>query len=135
MKFLEKLFSAEQGSRIHPALEQPEREAIVDLLIIAIYVDNHLSLAESAELEESAGVLGWESVTDLDTYISTATARARDARSAESLRAEYIQHAVERLSSDASKERALELLNKVFLADGKNEVEKAFFKQVETALG
>ncbi len=134
MKFLEKLFGAEQGSKLHPALGQAEREAIVDLLIMAIYVDNHLSLAESKELEESTDALGWESVTDLETYISTATARARDARSDEGLRAEYINFVAERLTTYAGKERALELLNKVFLADGKNEVEKAFFKQVEAVL-
>lgn len=134
MKFLEKLFRAEQEAN-QPAVMQSEREAIVDLLIMAIYVDNHLSLAESAELEESAGVLGWESVTDLDTYISTATARARNARSDEGLRGDYIAFAAERLAGAAAKERALELLDKVFLADGKNDVEAAFLEQVEAALG
>ena len=62
MKFLEKLFSSEQGSSLHPAVAQVEREAIIDLLLLAIYVDNHLSLGESGVFGQGSG--GAQSVAD-----------------------------------------------------------------------
>lgn len=133
MKFLEKLFFSDEGSSLHPAIEQPEREAIIDLLLLAIYVDGHLSLAESSEFDSAADSLGWDSSTGPSIYISTATDRARNARSSEDSVSEFIAFAAQRLTSAGSKERALVLLNRLFTSDGKTETEKAFFKQVEAA--
>ncbi len=133
MEFLEKLFSGDQGSSLHPAVTQAEREAIIDLLLLAIYIDGHLSLAESNEFNSAADSLGWESSTGPSVYISTATDRARNARTSEDSVAELIRFVALRLSSAGSKERALVLLNRLLTSDGKTEKEKVFFKQVEAA--
>ena len=133
MKFLEKLFGDETRSSLHPELQQSEREAIIDLLLIAIYVDSHLSLSESKEFDDAADSMGWNSNTGPSVYISNATDRARTALSSEESIASFIGFAAERLTSVGSKERALELLNRLFMSDGKTEKEKAFFKQVEAA--
>lgn len=133
MRFLEKLFGAEPRSSLHPELQQPEREAVIDLLLMAIYVDDHLSLSESKELDDSTESLGWDSSTGVSVYISTATDRARTARSSEAATAQFIDYAAERLSSKAARQRALELLNRLFMADGKTDKEKVFFNKVETA--
>ena len=132
MKFLEKLFSAEQGSSLHGALQQPEREAIIDLLLLAVYIDNHLSLSETTEFDAATEALGWDSSTGPSIYINSATTRARDVRLSEDAVAEFIHFANKRLASPASKERALVLLNRLLMSDGKTDKEKAFFKQVET---
>ena len=131
MKFLEKLFGDETRSSRHSELQQPEREAIIDLLLMAIYVDDHLSLSETKQLDESTETLGWASSTGLTVYISTATNRVRTARSSEEATAQFVDYVGERLKSDGAKERALELLNRLFMADGKTEKEKVFFDQVE----
>ncbi len=131
MKFLEKLFSAEQGSSLHGALQQPEREAIIDLLLLGIYIDNHLSLGETSEFDASTESLGWDSTTGPSIYISNATTRARDVRLSEDAIAEFIRFAASRLTSAGSKERALTLLNRLLMSDGKTEKEADFFKQVE----
>jgi lysyl-tRNA synthetase class I len=133
MKFLEKLFGAEPKSSLHPELEQAEREAIIDLLLLAIYVDDHLSLSESKVFDDAADSMGWDSTTGPSLYINNATERARTARSSEEGTARLINYVAERLSSVGSKERALELLNRLFMADGKTDTEKAFFKQVEAS--
>jgi hypothetical protein len=133
MKFLEKLFSSEQGSSLHGSMEQPEREAIIDLLLLGIYIDNHLSLSETSEFDTSTESLGWDSQTGPSIYISNATNRARDARSNEAATAELIAFVARRLTSVGSKDRALSLLNRLLMSDGKTEKETAFFKQVETA--
>ncbi|CAA6676740.1 MULTISPECIES: hypothetical protein [unclassified Lentimonas] len=131
MKFLEKLFSAEQGSSLHGQLQQPEREAIVDLLLLGVYIDNHLSLSETSEFDSATEALGWESMTGPSIYINSATNRARDVRLSEDATAEFIRFAAQRLTSAGSKERALVLLNRLLMSDGKTDKEKAFFSQVE----
>ncbi len=133
MKFLEKLFHHEHGSSLHAALQQPEREAILDLLLLATYVDDFLSLSETKEFDDAADSLGWESATALDVYISNATSRVRNARASEESVAELIAFVAQRLTSVGSKECALTLLNRLFMADGKTAEESAFFKQVEAA--
>ena len=133
MKFLEKLFSSEQGSSLHGALQQPEREAIIDLLLLAIYVDNHVSLGETQEFDDATDALGWDSTTGPFVYINAATSRARDVRLSEDAIGEFIRFAASRLTSAGSKARALTLLNRLLMSDGKTEKEAAFFKQVEAA--
>lgn len=132
MKFIEKLFSKAQGSSLHPSLVQSEREAIIDLLLLAAYADNHLSFNESREFDEATESLGWDSSTGVSVYLSNATDRARNALGNEGPLIEYV---AERLNTPASKDRALELLNRLFIADGKDEKEQAFFKRVEVAFG
>lgn len=131
MKFLEKLFSPEPVSSLHPALEQAEREAIIDLLLLAVYADNHLSLSESGEFDATAESLGWDSITAPSIYINNATNRAREAHSSEAATAELIRFVAKRLTSVGSKARALDLLNRLLMSDGKTDKEMAFFKQVE----
>lgn len=133
MKFLEKLFGGETRSALHPELQQPEREAIIDLLLMAIYVDDHLSLSETKEFDDTAESLGWDSNTGLSVYIDSATDRARTARSSEEGTDEMVGFIAERLTSKGSKERALTLLNHLFMADGKTDKEKDFFSKVEAA--
>jgi hypothetical protein len=131
MKFLEKLFSAEQGSSLHGSIEQPEREAMIDLLLLGTYVDRHISLSESKAFDDAADALGWDSQTGPSIYISNATSRARDAHRSEATTAELIAFIARRLTSVGAKERALSLLNRLFMADGRTEKEAEFFKQVE----
>ncbi|MGB0744789.1 MAG: hypothetical protein ACPGSB_09710 [Opitutales bacterium] len=133
MKFLEKLFGAESKSTLHPELQQSEREAVIDLLLMAIYVDDHLSLSETKEFDDTTDTLGWDSNTGLSVYISSATDRARTARTSEEGTEAFISFVAERLNSKGSKERALTLLNHLFMADGKTDKEKDFFSKVEAA--
>lgn len=114
-------------------MEQPEREAIIDLLLLSTYIDRHLSLSESNAFDDAAESLGWDSQTGPSIYISNATNRARDTGSSEAATAELIAFVARRLTSVGSKERALSLLNRLLMSDGKTEKEADFFKQVEGA--
>ncbi|WPJ98080.1 hypothetical protein SH580_10250 [Coraliomargarita algicola] len=134
MKFLEKLFSQESRATPESELQQAEREAIIDLLLMAIYVDQHLSLAETKEFDHAADSLGWDSSTGPSVYICNATDRARTARISEELTADFIAYVAERLSEN-SKPRALELLNRLFQSDGLTDKEKGFLQQVRVAFG
>lgn len=135
MKFLQNLFTPEPAKKhLYDAFTQGEREAIVDLLLLSIYSDNHISYAESVELEDSIKNMGWESDIPSETYIQTATARARSARISETATNDFLEFIATRLESPPAKTRALELLDRLLASDGTSDSEKAFFKTVEAKL-
>ena len=56
-------------------LTQPQREAVFDLLLLGMYADGNLKLAENAQVFSLTEQLGWESYQDRSEYSETATAR------------------------------------------------------------
>ena len=134
MEILKKLFASEPISRASEELEQIEKEAIVDLLLIAIYADNHLSLAENEILKEEVDKFSWEASIPLDIYFKDATSRARNALDSDKTVEAYLETISSRLSSRYSKSKALDLLSKLFHSDGKVDSEKAFTLKVRKAL-
>ena len=134
MKFLKKLFAdTPKNSSTQPPINQTESEAIIDLLVLGIYGDDHLSLNESQELDAAANSLTWQSKQDISVYIDNAIVRVRNARLNEEATGEFIHSIARRLTSPGVKERALELLNRLLRSDGKNEAEKAFFRKIEAS--
>lgn len=132
LKLFEKLFASSTISTT--SIAQSEREAIIDLLLMAIYADNHISLDESQALEDSIDGLGWESGTGLSMYINDATNKVRDAQVDEATSKDFIENIATRLDSKASKEKALSLLIALFDADGTSVEEASFYKQIEYKL-
>ena len=132
MKFLKNLFSElSKDSSTKPKLKQPESEAVIDLMLLGIYGDDHFSLSESRELDAISNSLAWKSNQDLSVYIDNAVVRVRNARLSDEATDEFIQYIARRLTSPGAKEYALELLNRLLRSDGKNEVEKVLFKKIE----
>lgn len=132
MKIFERLF--DKDSKPQDELTQPEREAIVDLLTLAVYIDNHLSVAENEAFDSMTGKLNWESDRDLSHYIYHATERARHARTDEGAVNEYLSFVAERLESRTSVSHALDLLHRLFSADGSHEKESHFYRTAESVL-
>lgn len=123
MDFLSRLFGR-RGSK--DGLQQAHREAILDLLLFALYADNQLSLAEEEVLHKQSENMVWEAVTPLDSYLDQATSKARAAQSSEATRSAYLKRVCGRLDSPVARERALSLLTELFEADGASEPELAF---------
>jgi len=105
MEILKKLFASEPISRASEELEQKEKEAIIDLLLIATYADNHLSLAENEMFKEEVDKFSWEANTPLDTYLNDATNRARSALDSDETVEAYLETTPESLSSISSSSR------------------------------
>lgn len=132
VKILERLFDRETKPR--DELSQTEREAIVDLLTLGVYVDGHLSVAEDEAFETLTGKMNWESDQDLSYYVYNATERARHARTDEGAIQEYLGFVGERLTSHTSASHALDLLHSLFSADGSHEKESQFYRTAEVIL-
>jgi hypothetical protein len=99
-------------------LAQSEREAIVDLLHLLLYADNHLSLKEGRFIADVVEVIGWDLNLSFSSYEARSIAAARAARADEKSKVNFIEHARARLESTASRELALNLCGDLAAADG-----------------
>lgn len=133
MKILEKLFRSKISYEDTAAdgLSQPEREAILDLMLLGIYADNHLSLAEDALIQAQAERLDWESGTSIDVYMALATDRARTASQSDEQEDQFLRFIGQRLNSDTAKNQALGLARDLFLSDGETAAETAFVERLQ----
>lgn len=134
---LGKLFALFDGDEDEPArdgLEQPQREALIDLLLLAMYADNHLALSEKEQLEGQLQTFDWRSGTTPDIYIEEATAKVRAADKADDTRDEFIGDISTRLATADARELGLALCKQLFQTDadvGSDEIQ--FLNQLRSA--
>jgi uncharacterized tellurite resistance protein B-like protein len=115
-------------------LPQSEREAIVDLLHLCLYADAHISLKEGEFIEDVIEVIGWDKNLSFSSYEARSIAGARDARSDEKSKKEFVEFAAERLKSKDSRVLALSLCSDLFGADGTQDREAALLAQIKAIL-
>jgi len=69
-----------------------QRQALLDLLVLGMYADGHLAVAENEKLQQLLTTLGCETQFDRDQQLDAAVTRIRQhARSAEAVRAHVLQ--------------------------------------------
>lgn len=115
-------------------MTQQSREAIIELLLLSLYVDNHLSLAEDSALENALLSLGWESEKPKDICILNAFARARRASASAEATESYIAERAAVIEKDGQQTKALEWLGKVLAADGLAQPEERFLHRLHDRL-
>src|SRR5438045_1678609 len=59
-------------------LTEQQRQALVDLLILAMYADGHLDLGEDARLERLLTAMGFETEYDRDRQMDDSITRLRE---------------------------------------------------------
>ena len=107
-------------------MTKESRLALVELLLLAIYQDNHLSLLEDTALERALATLGWEPGRDNELSITSAFAAARAATSDELKTEEFLQTRLKLLRSEGEGPVAFALLGKVLASDGLTPSEGSF---------
>ncbi len=112
-------------------MTQPQREALLDLLIIGILVDSKLSAAEDAALEEAFKSIGWEGSKPREVFLCSSMHRARWARDSDAALANYINSRARAFTDGDSRNMVFDLLRRVFMADGLAPSEAAFLVQLE----
>ena len=117
-------------------LTQPQREGIFDLLLLGMYADDKLRLAENERLYGLLSPYGWESYLDPQKYSELATARARAAHENDVATNHYLMGVSERLGDDDVRKLALALLAKLIEADHEaTESEADYYQQARTVFG
>ena len=115
-------------------MTQDSRESLIELLFLALYLDDHLSIAEDEVLTSALDNLGWESPHPRELFIFQAFAKAREAAS-DALKTEaYLDSHAARIRRDGTSAPAITWLYKVLGADGISPEEKRFLTKLEKLL-
>lgn len=114
-------------------MTQPQREAVLDLVILALFADSHLSLKEDERLQAALDKIGWESVKPREIFFCNSMNRARKASDSEAATNEYITARVKDLNV-WSKSETLSLLESLLASDGVTALESAFLVRVKSAM-
>ena len=131
--FNNQLLNRAQTMLSRDGLHQSEREAIIDLLLLGLYADNHISVVENDVVLQAIADFDWTSVATADIYINTATYRVREAAASPKTEQQFLMEIVLRLHSKEAQHTATTLLAKLLNADGTNEAENAFMRRVYDA--
>jgi hypothetical protein len=61
-----------------PNLNQGQREAIVDLLLLGLYADRHIAVSEQEFLAEAMATFGWDEFCSPDIYLQRVVPTVRE---------------------------------------------------------
>ena len=96
---------------------EPQREAFLDLLVLGMYSDHKLTLAEDASVQSVLDGFRCESDYERNKYLDAATARVREkARSEDSARA-YAVGLAQKFKSPEHQRTVYEMLERVLASD------------------
>ncbi len=110
---------------------QPQREALLDLLLLGMYADNMLSMAENQFLDDEMEELVWDSPTSPGAYLSAAIHRVRTAEEDIEKRNALLQSIKERFGDVHGKQGALLVLKDLLASDGTAEQEQTFLTEIQ----
>lgn len=98
-------------------LTQNEREAIIELMMMTMYSDKNLKLAEDELIQEYVSNIKWESPLSLEFYFGKITPKIRTALQDKSKMNTFLKDINNRLESEAVKSQVLQLCNDLAIAD------------------
>lgn len=111
-------------SHPEPSLEQSQREAIFDFLLLAMYADSVLKRVEDARIYEMMSGVGWSSFQDPREYSNTAIARVRKASENPQSTTEFLHELSDRLRTSEARQFALVLFSRLLESDKDVSVEE-----------
>lgn len=112
-------------------MTQDSREALIELLFLALYLDDHLSLAEDDVVTSALEAIGWDSPHPRDICILKAFSKAREAHADALKTEEYLAARATVIKKAGAEATALTWLSKVLGADGISETEDRYLKMLE----
>jgi hypothetical protein len=112
-------------------MKQKSREALIELLFLSLYLDDHLSLAEDEVLTTALDSLGWESTNHRDTHLLKSFAAAREAAGCAIRTEQFLMARAEVIQEEGDEASAFTWLSRVLSADGLTYSEQRFLGQLE----
>ena len=114
-------------------MTQAQREALLDLLILSIFTDSHLSLKEDDTLQASFESVGWDALKPREIFICNSMNRARKASDSDAATTTYVSSRAASFTDAASQATALRLIQSVLAGDGITPSETAFLDRIRAA--
>jgi len=108
-------------------MKQAHREALFDLLTLAIYADSHISLTEESLLESAFIAEGWDSEYPKSLFIDQAFARARLAADSEEEMIAYLEDCAAKFTTKGAQTEACGVLRQILERDGLTADESEFY--------
>jgi hypothetical protein len=115
-------------------MTQGSREVLIELLFLALYLDDHLSVSEDEVLNRALNSLGWDAAQSREIFIFKAFTSAREAATCEAKTVDFLEARLGVIQKDGLQAPALTWLYKVLGADGITQTEKQFLNRIETQL-
>ncbi len=98
-------------------LNQSQRESLINILVLGMYSDNHLSLLEDESLNNFLDTIGWDSGTGRTIFLTDSITQATSISNDHDLDA-YIQKNANVFDTPESQKAALDSLTQFLKADG-----------------
>jgi hypothetical protein len=114
-------------------MNQEQREALIDLLVLSIFTDSYLSLREDEALQSALAAVGWDADKPREIFICNSMSRARRATDNDGATASYVSKRTAAFTDAASQATALDLLKRVLASDGMAPAEQTFLDKVQAA--
>jgi uncharacterized tellurite resistance protein B-like protein len=117
-------------------IAQEEREALITLMLVAMYADKKLTLEENTTLRRYENLIKWDSGMSLGYFFSNTIAAVRSAMRDDAKLDAYIADACRRIKSEAIRTLTIKACNDMTGADHKREPsEVAILNRIVAALG
>ncbi len=114
---IRKLFFSNEGVVEPDHLDQGQREALIDLLLLATYSDSHEDQNETTTLEKTTERFNWQSDVSIDTYIEKSRSQAIEVSESNDSRKQFLENISVRLKDKEGRYRALRLCNVLLYSD------------------
>lgn len=115
-------------------MTQASREALIELLFLSLYLDQHLSLTEDEVLGKALESLGWESPKPRESFIFSAFSIAREASHCAAETDEFLATRAECIRNEGQQGPAMTWLHRVLASDGISPAEQLFLSSLEKRL-
>lgn len=119
---------------MHETLDQPSREALVELLLLSLYLDDHLSLAEDDTLNDAMQAIGWDSPTPRDAFLLRAFSQIRGVAASATESDGFIAARAAIIKQAGAAAPAITWLTRTLASDGISNTEKWFLTRLEAQL-
>jgi len=100
-----------------PPLNQEQREAIFDFLLLGMYADSALKRVENTRLYDLIASVGWQSYQDPREYSDLATARVRAAAETDEKTRAFLAQLNDRLATPEARNFAMVLFLRLIEVD------------------
>ncbi len=115
-------------------MNQEQREAILDLLSLSIFIDSHVSVEEDEALQKAIDSIGWESKRPRELFLFNSMNRARVASESDHGIEDYIAQKSDFFSAAEDRLEAIYTLKKMLVVDDMKSDEQTFFDRVQIHL-
>ncbi|YCM46872.1 hypothetical protein V2O64_25480 (plasmid) [Verrucomicrobiaceae bacterium 227] len=115
-------------------MENLKHQDIVELLFLALYEDDHLSIAEDSMLQKALIALGWEESEQTGPAVGEAFAVVRKAKASDEAKEAFLVERTSRIKEAGQSALALEWLGRLLASDGLEKSEAWHLERIEKML-